>query len=299
VNRALVTGGAGFVGRHFVRRLKADGWQVDAFDVETPDQRTVWRQDARDFFARDVRRYDLVVHCAALVGGRAKIDGDPLAVAVNLAIDSDMFRWALRTEPGRVVYFSSSAVYPVYLQNASRRRVLSERDCDPGAERLVGVPDQTYGWAKLTGERLACLAVAEGLKVHTFRPFSGYGEDQSLDYPFPSFAERARRRADPFEIWGDGEQVRDWIHVEDLVGAVMASIEHDVQDPVNLCTGRAISFNDLAARFCRQAGYKPELKHLPAAPTGVQYRVGDPTAMLTFYEPKVSLEEGIRRALLR
>jgi len=297
VSRALVSGGAGFVGRHFVRRLKADGWQVDAFDVDTPDLRTVWRQDARDFFARDVRRYDLVIHCAAVVGGRAKIDGDPLAVAVNLAIDSDMFRWALRTRPGRVVYFSSSAVYPVWLQTADRRERLYEELVLPASKNLAGVPDQVYGWAKLTGERLACLAVAEGLRVHTFRPFSGYGEDQSLDYPFPSFAERARRRADPFEVWGDGEQVRDWIHIDDVVGAVMAAIELDIPGPVNLGSGQPTTFNELAAMFCREAGYQPELKHLPAAPTGVQWRVCDPTRLFSFYTPTVSLAEGIRRAL--
>jgi nucleoside-diphosphate-sugar epimerase len=232
-----------------------------------------------------------------VAGGRAKIDGDPLAIAANLAIDSEMFRWALRTKPGRVVYFSSSAVYPTMLQTRERAQQLYEDLVLPDSQFLVGVPDATYGWAKLTGERLAVLAQAEGLRMTIARPFSGYGEDQSLDYPFPSFADRARRRADPFEIWGDGEQVRDWIHVDDVVGAVMAAIEQDVQGPVNLGSGQPTTFNELAAMFCREAGYKTEFKHLPAAPAGVQYRVCDPSKMLSFYKPTVTLREGIRRAL--
>jgi nucleoside-diphosphate-sugar epimerase len=74
-------------------------------------------------------------------------------------------------------------------------------------------PDMTYGWAKLTGE--FCLQYLEqaGIKVNVFRPFSGYGTDQDLDYPFPSYIRRGNLKLDPFEIWGDGQQVRDFIHM--------------------------------------------------------------------------------------
>jgi nucleoside-diphosphate-sugar epimerase len=252
--------------------------------------------DARDFFRTDDRRFDLVVHCAAVVGGRAMIDGNPLAVAVDLSIDAEMFGWAIRTHPGRVVYFSSSAAYPTLLQDGTWQSVLSEDILD-GVRPIAGLPDQTYGWAKLTGELLAGYARAEGIPVHVFRPFSGYGEDQALDYPFPSFIDRARRKADPFDIWGDGEQERDFIHIDDLVGAVFAAIEQDVRGPVNLCTGRATSFNELAKLVREAAGYSPEFRHLPAAPTGVRRRVGDPTQMQAFYTPRISLEEGVARAL--
>ena len=299
VRRALVTGAAGFVGRHFVQRLTDDGWRVYGFDVDPQgvQEPLRWREDARDYFRRADVGFDLVIHCAAVVGGRAKIDGDPLAIAQNLGIDAEMFRWALRTRPGRVVYFSSSAVYPTYLQNAARRRALAERDVDPAAKNIVGVPDQTYGWAKLTGERLAVLAQAEGLRMTIARPFSGYGEDQSLDYPWPSLADRAKRCEAPFTLWGDGTQVRDWVHVDDVVGAIMAAIDHDIQGPVNICTGRATAFNDLVRMFAAEAGYKPELRHLTDAPRGVSYRVGDPTKLNTFYRPTVSLQQGVKRAL--
>jgi len=298
--RALVTGHQGFIGRHMLNRLTALGYSVTGFDV-----RDAYRVDARDFFRFNSRHYDLVIHCAAVVGGRTTIEGAPLRVAVDLAIDAELFQWALRTQPGAVVYFSSSAAYPTNLQGLSPRAW--ENDLMRGMPLIekwinheddaFGRPDLTYGWAKLTGEVLAEHARAAGLRVHVFRPFSGYGTDQDLDYPFPSFIHRALRRDDPFEVWGNGEQLRDFIHVDDVVGAVLAAVDQGFTDTVNLCTGRATSFNELARLVTTAAGYSPQLKHLTEAPVGVTSRVGDPTEMLKFYAPKVTLEDGISRAL--
>ena len=150
-------------------------------------------------------------------------------------------------------------------------------------------PDLTYGWSKLTGEMLASHAEKAGVRVHVFRPFSGYGSDQALDYPFPSFIARAKRKDNPFEIWGDGTQTRDWIHIDDIVDATMAAVVEDVEGPT--------SFNELAEIVSKESGYKPWLDHKLSAPKGVHYRVGDPTKLNEFYIPKIPLEEGVRRAL--
>lgn len=303
--RALVTGARGFVGWNMVGELEDRGWEVDAIDIR-PLGSVIEVVDALDFFRTDTTRYDLAVHCAAVIGGRAAIDGSPLSVGTNLALDCWYFRWLAKTKTPRAVYFSSSAAYPTWLQQGTgtwdalaeeyvpQRWRLQEDDINLNVMRR---PDQTYGLAKLAGEQLAAYAEAEGARVTILRPFSGFGEDQALDYPFPSFVDRARRRADPFEIWGDGEQVRDWVHISDVVGATLAAVEQDITGPVNICTGRATSFNELAELVTAEAGYSPAFRHLPTMPSGVHYRVGDPTKLLSFYEPKVSLEEGIRRAL--
>jgi nucleoside-diphosphate-sugar epimerase len=257
---------------------------------------------AQSFFdATDSIKFDLVIHLAAMVGGRAKIDGDPLAIAENLAIDSDMFRWAVRTKQPRVVYYSSSAAYPVQLQ---RRDGFEGRYPVRLVEDDINLdypqkPDQTYGWAKLSGEVLAEHAAREGVRIHIFRPFSGYGETQALDYPFPSFIERAKRRDDPFQIWGDGTQTRDFIHINDIVSATLEAVKQDVLGPISLGTGRPTSFLELASKVTEAVGYHPEIELLTDKPVGCHYRVADPAKMLSFYTPKISLEEGIARALTR
>lgn len=299
--RALVTGSAGFVGRHFTAELLARGYGVTTLDIaDDPDQ------DCRYFFEELVlgeeseEQFDLVIHAAAVIGGRLGIEQNAAQVLTeNLSIDSAAFRWALRARPKHFVYFSSSAVYPVQFQEKSW-------GCPPLTEADApnwdyGPPDATYGFAKLAGEMMAEQVQAAGVRVHVFRPFSGYGEDQSLDYPFPSLIERVKRRDDPFEIWGDGQQVRDWIHVDDIVGAVMAAIEADVQGPVNLGSGEGTSFLGLAETMFRELGYRtedcPRLALRTDRPTGVAYRVAAAAKMRTFYQPKVSLAEGISRAL--
>ena len=283
--KALVTGSAGFAGRHFREALERGGWDTTGIDIADGD-------DARGFFQADGRRFDLVVHCAAVVGGRTLIDGPPLALAVNLELDAALFRWALRTRPGRVIYLSSPAAYPVALQREPR--LLTEADLDLADPRM---PDQLYGWAKLTGELLASRARGEGLAVTVVRPFSGYGEDQDPTYPFAAFARRARNLEDPFTVWGDGQQVRDFIHVDDVVRTALAFADRGFDGPVNLGTGRPVSMETLARMFCQARGYTPEFGFRPDAPHGVHYRVADTGLMTETFHPEVALEEGILRAL--
>jgi len=285
--RVLLTGHKGFVGRHLHAALEARGDYVVGVDLAT-------EHDALDYFRTADARYDLAIHCAAIVGGRASIDGSPLGVATNLALDAWYMRWLIRTRTPRAVYFSSSAAYPVALQQPGDVRRLYEEDINLA---YMEEPDATYGWSKLSGEKLATYAEAEGCRILIPRPFSGYGEDQQPCYPFPAFIQRAKRRDDPFEIWGSGDSTRDWIHIDDLVGATLALLDNEVTGPVNLGWGRATSFDELARIVCTAAGYQPQHKHRHDAPQGVHHRVSDPSRMLNHYVPTVTLEEGVRRAL--
>jgi nucleoside-diphosphate-sugar epimerase len=285
--KTLITGADGFVGRHFQRHLEAAKAEITALDIKSG-------YDRRDFFKQSTESFDLVVHLAAIVGGRATIEGNPIGVATDLSIDAEMFNWALRTGQRRIVYFSSSAAYPVDLQRQPYR--LREADIDLGDVRN---PDFSYGWAKLTGELLAEYARRQaGIEVYVFRPFSGYGGDQALTYPFPSFIKRTVERSDPFEIWGDGNQVRDFIHVDDVVAASLRAVELGIQEPVNLGWGRPTTFNQLAKLCFKVAGVRPKrIRHLTEKPVGVDYRCSDNSRLLTFYQPRISLEDGIQRAL--
>lgn len=311
----LVTGGAGFVGRRFVKRLLGLGHRVTVVDdlstglapaawpdflrPDADEQRrlTFHHADFRRFAAAQPPDFDRIFHLAAVVGGRLVIEGDPLAVATDLAIDATFFNWIARHRPApaRVVYFSSSAVYPIADQRRDNHPLLTETSVDFGD--VIGMPDMTYGWAKLTGELLARHAAEKyGLAVSVYRPFSGYGEDQDLSYPFPSVVRRVRRREAPLVVWGSGDQARDFIHIEDCVDAVLASMDAlDPFRPLNLGTGVATTFRDLAWQACRVLGHDAEVVHDPTKPEGVFWRVGACARMQAFHRPRVTLDDGIRR----
>lgn len=286
----LITGSHGFVGRAFRRFLEQDV-NLTLVDLKAGT-------DCRKFFQLEKKQYDLVLHCAAVVGGRMKIENEPLDLAVDLAIDAEFAMWAMRTKQPSVVYFSSSAAYPIALQTHSKRHKLKEKDID---FKKIGLPDFTYGWTKLTGEVLMNYLRAEGTNVLTVRPFSGYGTDQDKDYPFPAIIERAIMNRNPFEIWGSHRTTRDFIHIDDIVGAVITMVKNHTNQTINLCTGRPTTFMQLAVMALKTLGYdktsKTNFKVLEDKPIGCAYRVGDPTMMSDYYTPQISLEEGVERAI--
>lgn len=288
---ALVTGHLGFVGRHMMCRLIDDGWDVIGIDIADMEA-----LDAYRFFEENQgwHKHELVIHCAANIGGRAGIDSEPMFIANNLALDAAFLRYVERNSfVKRAVYFSSSAVYPVQYQTHRQRVSLPENAI---RLHLPQLPDSVYGWAKLTGEMLV---QKMSKPVHVFRPFSGYGADQDLSYPFPMFAKRAMdclRGESQFAIWGDGKQVRDWVHIDDIVNMVMAALELDA-GTWNICTGVPTSMMELARMMLNYLNVvNVDWDLHPNAPTGVEYRVGDPKHMLEVYTPQVTLREGISRA---
>lgn len=247
--------------------------------------------------------YDLVFHCAAFVNGREGIDGSPAYLhTYNTMLDAAMFTWALKNKPGRIVYFSSSAAYPLTDQEWSANdgdgpERLREGLISLGRYDAPDPPEASYGWSKLHGEQMAEDVRKAGVPVTVLRPFSGYGADQDPRYPFRAFVDRARRRDAPFEVWGDGRQVRDWVHISDVVGAALAAVDQGVDGPVNVCTGIGTSFTELANLAMLAAGYQGVIRYRLDKPAGVDYRVGDPTLLHEFYTPKVQVLAALHDAI--
>jgi nucleoside-diphosphate-sugar epimerase len=302
VKTALVTGSSGFVGRHFVKELDRRGYRVVRCDIADQNQR-----DVMELARSNQMTYDLVVHAAARNPHRKAIDTQPAAMVYNQMLDAVMFEWAIRSEPRHMIYLSSSAVYPVGLQTPRAFNYrMSEKDADTSliTTNLLKVlgsmadlqPDGIYGKIKRTGEGLALQLQDAGVQVHVVRPFSGYGEDQTPDYPFGRFAEQINNREPIIRIWGDGHQVRDWIHVDDVVNGALAMMDGDISAPHNLCTGVGTNMINLVAKMAKDAGYVPRLEFVKG-PTGVAVRVGDPGRMEQLYTPKISLDEGVFRAI--
>ena len=333
----LITGGCGFVGRHLVARLLRDGASIyivdNLFTGKHPDQwlSNIWKydgkpklsgnsttyqkgkqfvtfvkQDALKFFTDAIGGaptpdFSDIFHLSSIVGGRTLIDGDPLLVSFDLAIDATLFVWATRFPKkfSRILYASSSAAYPVHLQSEGNAIALKEEYIrfDHG----MGVPDMTYGWSKLSGEFLARLAHQKyGLHVACVRPFSGYGEDQDLTYPVPSIALRVARHDDPIEVWGTGEQGRDFIYIDDCIDALLVILDKvDDGRGINIGTGMLTSFNELIKTLCALERHNGEIRRLTDKPVGVQSRYADTTVLNgeIGWSPPTSLEDGMRKVL--
>lgn len=333
----LISGACGFVGRNMVKRLLKTTndliFMVD--DLSAGIDPSLWitgyksyknkdleviGEDERLFFRKgdfrnllfslrqnpnyiqetyniNFEKFSDVYHFAAIVGGRAKIEGDPMSVALDLSIDSEFFYWICKHKPSRVLYPSSSAAYPVNLQGKVNAIALKESDIN--FEANLGTPDMTYGWSKLTGEFLAQIAAKHyGVSVSCIRPFSGYGEDQDLTYPVPAIAARAARKEDPFEVWGTGKQGRDFVHIDDVIDFILILMDK-VKDgsAYNIGSGKLTSFIDLIKLFTGFAGYTPKIKALIDKPEGVHSRYADMNVVNQKFnwKPAISLEEGMKR----
>jgi nucleoside-diphosphate-sugar epimerase len=166
----------------------------------------------------------------------------------------------------------------------------------------IGMPDMSYGWAKLTCEYLAHLAYEKHeLKSICYRPFSGYGEDQDDAYPFPSICKRAieLRGSDTLTVWGTGTQMRDFIHIEDCITGILATIDKiDDARAVNLSTGILTSFIDFARTAANILGYSPRVTGMSDKPSGVFARGGDTTRQKALgFTHTIDFRAGIERAL--
>lgn len=332
----LISGGCGFVGRNMVRRLYdqtsdrilfIDDLSVGLHPSKWLKQPLVRSHDGLETYGEEERliflksdflhvlrnlsadpewfktKFDIdlvefsdVFHFAAIVGGRAMIDGDPMKVALDLSIDAEFFYWLTKSKPSRVLYPSSSAAYPVSKQTEEGAIQLRESDIDFAN---MGQPDMTYGWTKLTGEFLAKIAAEHyGINIACIRPFTGYGEDQDYSYPVPAIARRAVFKENPFEVWGTGHQGRDFVHIDDVLDCALLAMEkiHD-GTAINIGMGKLTTFREIIAVFCSFAGYNPEIKCLLDKPVGVHSRYCsiDYATEHLGWTPKISVEQGLRR----
>lgn len=295
--KVLITGASGFLGSWFLNHfIKLDAPSVDLFTVDIqphPAGIPVDQQDMVDWLADFDEDVDLAFHFAAPVGGRTKIELDPMYNADAFRLDSAFFRWAVK-HAKLAVYPSSSAIYPVSLQGASNPHLLHEGFIDARNPNW-SAPDELYGFSKLAGEMLAWKATQYGLDTLCIRPFSGYGPGQTLDYPVPAILSRAIAMEDPLVIWG-GRQTRDFVYVTDIVDATMAKVAAGVSgyETMNISSGNGVTFEQIARNAAQIVGYDPEVVYDPGMPMGVMHRRGDNQRMNRHFQLSVPLLQGLR-----
>jgi len=297
--RALITGASGFLGRHLVEQFASSGWALDLIDLKplpaNPAVEEGTQGDVQAILPNLDRRYDLAIHLAASVGGRVGIENDPLGVAFNMSLDAAFFEFAARTRPSRCIYLSSSAVYSIDRQTETwNGEPLREEEADLQRGPL-GIPDLTYGWAKLTGEYLALVTErSHGVPIAVYRPFSIYGPGQGAEYPMTAICERALAKEDPLVVWGPGTQQRDFVYIEDFLEAVMLTYgDLNAESPLNIASGKGTDFLTVAHLAAGLIDYEPVVEALGDRPQGVQRRIGSPARLERYLVPKVSLEDGL------
>jgi nucleoside-diphosphate-sugar epimerase len=308
--KALVTGGASFIGSTLVDALLARGAAVRVVDdfssgvlrniEDKVDDGSVELVRGNlldpDVSRRAVDGVDVVFHLAADHGGRGYVDLHQYACSTNLGLDAILFKSVLDAGVEKVVYASSGCIYPLYLQADIGETLYLTEDMEkaPGYD-----PDGLYGLAKVAAE-LTLRAMHEefGVKTASCRYFTVYGPRGVENHAVIAMIARAFLRQDPFNVWGNGEQIRNWTYVDDIVEGTIRSAENiDDGTAVNLGTMERVRVLDAVKMVCDMAGYDPEIVLQTDKPTGPMNRVADNTLAkkLLDWEPQVLFEEGLRR----
>jgi UDP-glucose 4-epimerase len=297
--RVVITGGAGFIGRHLAQRLAADGVPVLVFDRVRPPAisgvETVVGDLSDDRAVRSIVAPGVAVVHLAWTTIPATSDEDPAAdLSENLLGSVRLWEACAAASVRRVVYVSSGGT--VY----GNAQTLPIREDDPTE------PICAYGLSKLAAEKyLGLFRRLRKLDSVILRPGNAYGPGQDPKRGQSAatvFTYRAFRN-EPITIWGDGSATRDLLYVDDLADAIVRVLAHDpaADGPrvFNVGTGRGTSLRELVETIGRVMGRAPEVSYTPGRATDVSANVLDARRLreCTGWTPRVSVAEGIRRML--
>ncbi len=309
--RVLVTGGASFIGSHLVEDLVARGATVrvaDNFSSGTDENLAAVRDEIEvvsgnlkhwQFADEATKDIDRVFHLAADHGGRGYISNYPANCATNMALDNMVFESAVENGVEKITFASSACTYPTDIQEEKRRL---REDMVSFDERGGAYADETYGWAKLMGERsLQAFHEQYGVDTSAVRIFTAYGPRENETHAIVALIAKAYAEQDPYQIWGDGEQTRNFTYVSDIVNAlVLANEKISDGTPVNAGIPEYISINEVAEAIFDYVGWEPdEINRMTDKPVGVRHRAADTTRAeeLLGWKPEYSLQDGMAETI--
>jgi GDP-D-mannose 3', 5'-epimerase len=303
--RILVTGAGGFIGHHLVKRLKADGHWVRGADIKLPEYEP---SAADEFEILDLRRYEncllatrggveQVYNLAADMGGIGYITAYLANISRNnILINANMLEASQQNAVKRFLFSSSACVYAQSKQLSPDVKPLAEEDAYPAE------PEPGYGWEKLFAEELCKYYRHDyGLQTYSVRFHNVYGPLGTFDggkEKAPAAISRKVALAEDggdIEIWGDGEQTRSFMYVEDCVEGLIQLIASNHHDALNLGTDRLVTINELVDLVSVVADKRLIKRHDLSKPQGVRGRNSDNTRLqkVLGWQPSISLEAGL------
>jgi UDP-glucose 4-epimerase len=315
--RILVTGGASFIGSKLVEMLCADGADVEVLDdfssgrlTNLTDSKTIniFDLDIRDSekFKKNFTHYDIVFHLAAIHGGRGYIETFKQKLLDNLVIDNIVFSSAVKKSVGMIVHASSACVYPTKLQesyDASKLNYLSEEMATMDHGKPVS-PDGVYGWTKLVGElQLQNMVENSDSRGRSARIFTAFGERENLSHAAIALMAKSLLKIDPFPVWGNGQQTRNFTYVEDTAkGLMLLGLDDRSQkfDTLNIGSSQHISVIDFINSIHELLGWKPKNFDFQLdKPVGVASRASDNSKIQAIFnwEPQFDTGEAIEKTV--
>ncbi len=308
--KVVVCGGGGFIGGHLVTYLRDSG--VDVIRAVDIKPREEWYQlsdgienlildlQCKEVCQRAVQDATVVVNLAADMGGMGFIENNKALCMLSVLINTHLLMASRDAGVERFFFSSSACVYNGDKQKNARVVALKEEDAYPA------LPEDGYGWEKLFGERM-CRHFEEdfGLECRIARYHNVYGplgtysggREKAPAAICRKVIEAKLRRNHQIEIWGDGEQTRSFMYIDDCLKGTAMIIESDIREPINLGSSELVTINGLVDIVEDVAGIKLERNYKLDAPKGVNGRNSDNTKILEClnWEPSIRLREGIER----
>ena len=313
----LVTGGASFIGSHLVDKLVNLGSKVTVIDnlssgkkenLSNSWNKIKFKKNDLEYITKSeldglFKDQEIVFHLAAVHGGRGFITMHPADVSSNFSIDHHVFEGCKDSSVKNMVFASTACVYPTELQKEiGSDYTLKEEDSNPLNLDKNMSADIEYGWEKLMSEmQLHAFRKQYGLRGCPIRFVTAYGPRENETHAIIALIYKALEKMDPFEIWGDGKQERDFTYVEDIVsGSILAGEKISDMTPINLGTGQRYPIIDVVKMICSVLNWEPtEFKFDTTKPTGALSRALDNSRAkeLLGWKPQFSLKEGLEKTI--